>query len=82
MRRSVPHGHPGLDPQEEVVEADVEVLQEHGQGGQRWKRSAMFDRADHRPRVWGGDHGLAEATFQATSPQFMPDGERQIRRDR
>jgi hypothetical protein len=73
MGLSVPQGHLGLDPPEELVEVHAEVLQEDGQRRQGRQRATVFDRADECAGERSTDRRLAEARLEATPPKFRAD---------
>jgi hypothetical protein len=66
-----------LDPAEELVEVDVEVRQQDGQGRQRRQGATVLDRAHEGSGVRRGDSGLAQAGIEPSSTQLPADRGRQ-----
>jgi len=77
MGRSVPHGHLGLDPSEEFVEIDIEVLKEDGQGRQRRQRTAVLHGAHQRSGERRPNRCLAETRLQPSSAELLSDHRRE-----
>jgi hypothetical protein len=73
MGVSIPHGHLGLDPPEELVEVHAEVLQEDGKGGQRRQCSTVLHGTDQRAGERSPDRRLAETGLQSPPSQLPSD---------
>jgi hypothetical protein len=74
---SVRHGHLRLDSTEELVEIDPEMLEEHGECGDRRRDAAAFHGTHEGSREWRRHGGLAQLGGASPAAELSADSVRQ-----